>query len=153
MAPWYGTEAVIDDEAFHARNSLEEQLLALVAGDLSEADFIGQLLEQEVFLPVRDDAGGHIGGLTRSSSAVPLVVEAEGGVPVVLLFSSPDRARPVLTDFEGFGGGILTEVSWLLERIEEGVGLSLNPGWEQGIDLEPDTVAELMRRSREPGEE
>jgi hypothetical protein len=69
---------------------------------------------------------------------------------VLLLFTSPERAKPVVGEFEGFGGGLLTEFRWVLEKLESGTGISLNPGWELGYDIEPDSVGRLSRDARRP---
>ncbi len=129
------------DELFEPRNDLERQLAELHQGTLAEAAFLAALAEAEVFMPVQDDE--MVMGIQRSSQAKPLVVAAEDGTPVLLVFTSPERAKPVLSQFEGFGGGLLTEFKWVLERMEAGVGVSINPGWELGYDIEPDAVSHL----------
>ena len=92
-------------------------------------------------MPIQDDS---ILGIQRSTSAKPLVVEDENGIPVMLLFTSPERAKPVVQEFPGFGGGLLTEFKWILEKTEAGMGISLNPGWEIGYDIEPETLERLQ---------
>ncbi len=128
------------DEIFIPRTDLEQKLADLYAGSLTEEAFLEALVSDEVFMPIEDDT---VGGVQRSLNAVPLVIEAEGGVPVLFVFTSPERAKPIMADFPGFGGGLLTEFKWLLERVEEGSGIALNPGWETGYDLEPELVARL----------
>lgn len=129
------------DELFEPKNDLERQLLGLHDGTLAEEAFLAGLAKAEVFMPVQDDET--VGGIQRSNQAKPLVVAAEDGTPVLLVFTSPERAKPVLQEFEGFGGGLLTEFKWVLERMEEGVGVSINPGWELGYDIEPNAVSHL----------
>ena len=136
---------MMHEAAFEAKNNLEHQLEALHAGSLSETDFLQKLSVTEVFMPIQDDCKE---GIQRSTSAKPLVVEDETGIPVMLLFTSPERAKPVVQEFPGFGGGLLTEFKWILEKMEAGMGISLNPGWEVGYDIEPETVKRLQASVR-----
>lgn len=135
------------DELFEPRNDLERRLAELHQGTLTEASFLAGLAEAEVFMPVQDEET--VAGVQRSNRAKPLVVAAEDGTPVLLVFTSPERAKPVTGEFEGFGGGLLTEFKWVLERMEGGVGVSINPGWELGYDIEPDAVSHLCAESRQ----
>ncbi|MDD5403613.1 MAG: SseB family protein [Sulfuricella sp.] len=131
-------------EIFEAKNDLEHKLLAAANGDLSSEELIAGLLDAQVFMPVEDEDSGII-GFQRSTYARPLVVQAEEGVHVLVLFSSPERAKVVVQEFPKFGGGLLTDFRWVLERIDAGAGVTINPGWEIGIDLDPETVAQLTQ--------
>ena len=139
------------DERFEPRNDLERQLLAAQEGEVSNDAFMQKLMASQVFMPVQDEATA-IANFQRSDKAVPLLLESgEGGQggqggQVLILFTSPERAKPFLEDFPGFGGGLLTEFTWVLERMGSGVGISLNPGWPVGIDMEPQMVAQLAGR-------
>lgn len=131
-------------ETFEAKNDLEHKLLAATNGEISSEELIAGLLDAQVFMPVEDEDSGII-GFQRSTSARPLVVQAEEGVHVLVLFSSPDRAKVVVQEFPKFGGGLLADFRWVLERIDAGAGVTINPGWEVGIDLDPETVAQLAQ--------
>jgi hypothetical protein len=131
----------MNENAFEARNDLERKLEALHDGNLSEADFLRDLINAEIFMPIQDNTSA---GIQLSTSAKPLVVEDESGIPVMLLFTSPERAKQVVKEFPGFGGGLLTEFKWVLEKMDEGVGVSLNPVLEIGYDIEPETVKKLQ---------
>ncbi len=124
------------------RNELEARLQALHDGEISDQSFMEALLESQVFMPVRDDAP--VGGFQTSDKAIPLTLETEDGMTVLILFTSPDRAQPFLADFPDFRGGILVDMQWLLRRIGAGCGISINPGQEPGLDLEPDLVEGLI---------
>ncbi len=45
--------------------------------------------------------------------------------------------------YPGYDGGLLTEFNWILERTGSGIGISINPDWPVGIDLEPEMVQQL----------
>jgi hypothetical protein len=138
-------ESKMSEDAFDPRNDLERQLVELHEGRLDEDAFLAQLPAAEVFMPVKDQST--VGGIQRSAQAHPLVVESEEGMAVLLLFTSPERAKPVLQDFPDFKGGILTEFKWVLDKLDAAHGISLNPGWEIGYDIDPAQVARLMARN------
>ena len=134
----------MNDETFEPKNELEHRLLAAANGEISSEELIGGLLDAQVFMPVEDEDSGII-GFQRSTLARPLVVQAEGGVHVLVLFSSPERAKLVVDEYPKFGGGLLADFRWVLERIDAGAGVTINPGWEIGIDLDPETVEQLAQ--------
>ncbi|RMG27371.1 MAG: SseB family protein [Gammaproteobacteria bacterium] len=128
---------------FVPKNPVEARLLALHEGRLTPEDFIAEIRREQLFLPVLDDSAG-ITGFQKSDRAQPLVVEAEGGVRVLILFTSPERAKAFTAHFPGFDkGGILVDLDWILARMEPGIGISINPDWEIGYDLEPFQVEQL----------
>lgn len=129
--------------AFIPHNPLEEQLAAVHAGTLDPETFALRLVDQQVFMPVRDEKNA-IQGFQRSTQAEPLVIEDEDGARVLVLFTSPERAKPMAEHFPEFTGGLLTEFSWLLRRIGGGVPISLNPGWDIGMDFDADMVGQLI---------
>lgn len=135
------------DQEFTAQNELERLLLAAQQGETSEQEFMHALLGSQVFMPIHDKHG--IGGLQESSSAVPLTLPTDEGFDTLILFTSPDRAKPFLRDFPGYEGGLLAEFTWVLERIGVGHGISLNPGLTAGLDMAPDTVAQLAAGATE----
>ena len=128
-------------ESFEARNDLEQKLLAAQEGRLPENEFMQYLLEAQVFMPVRDSI--NIAGFTGSNKAIPLTVKTEDAVEVLILFTSPDRAKTFVRDYPGYEGGLLTEFKWVLERTGSGVGISINPNWPVGMDMEPEMVQQL----------
>lgn len=130
--------------AFEPKNDLERQLLAVHEGRAEVEGFMHLLLfASQVFMPVKDDDKVKIKGFQRSNLAVPLSLEAEDGTQVLILFTSPERAKGFVQDHPGYGGGLLTELKWVLERMGSGYGIALNPGWDVGIDLDPDMVQQL----------
>ena len=133
------------DAVFEVKNELDRQLLAAMTGELSSDAFMQALFDAQVFLPVQDE-NSPIKGFQRSMNARPLVIQDEEGASVLVLFTSPERAKPFLKDFPDFGGGLLTEFKWVLERMESGVSIVVNPGWDVGIDIEPETVGQMIQR-------
>ncbi len=108
---------------------------------MSSESFMEYLMDTQVFMPIKDSIG--IEGFTGSSKAIPLTLNSEDNTEVLILFTSPERAKDFVSDFPGYEGGLLTEFSWVLERTGSGIGISINPNWPVGIDLEPDMVQQL----------
>jgi len=129
------------DEAFEPRNELERKLVAAWQGEISSDEFMAELMGSEVFMPVADEE--MVAGIQRSTRAKPLIIHDEEGTPVMPLFTSPERAKPFLADYPGYGGGLLAEFKWVLAKMGTGCGIALNPGWEIGFDMEPETVSQL----------
>lgn len=125
------------------RTDIERLLLEMQQGDLDPETFARRLVDVEVFMPVKDDKH-QIAGFQTSTKAEPLVLEDEDGSRVLITFTSPERAKEFVAGFPGFGGGLLTEMSWILRRMGENMGLSINPGEELGFDFDPDMVAMLV---------
>jgi hypothetical protein len=128
-------------DTFEARNELEEKLLAAQEGQLPETEFMDYLMDTQVFMPVKDAIG--IEGFTSNTKAIPLTLTAEENVEVLILFTSPDRAKTFVKDFPGYDGGLLAEFKWVLKRTGSGVGISINPDWPVGFDLEPEMIRQL----------
>lgn len=130
------------ETAFIPNNDIEQQLLDTQEGRMSGDDFINNLLDAQVFMPVKDES---VAGIQLSDKAKPLTMEADDGTPILVVFTSPDRAKDFLAAFDGESGGLLETFRWIIEHAGTGVGVSLNPGWDFGFDLEPEMVAELIQ--------
>ncbi len=128
-------------EVFEPKNELEQKLVLAWEGNMSGEAFMQELLASEVFMPIEDDEV--MQGVQRSSKAKPLALQSEDGASVLVLFTSPDRAKPFLKDHPGFTGGLLTEFKWVLEKMGTGHGIALNPGCEVGFDMEPEMLSRL----------
>jgi len=128
-------------DSFEARNELEEKLMAAQQGQLAGGEFMKYLMDTQVFMPVKDSIG--IEGFTSSDKAVPLTLKSEDGIEVLILFTSPERAKGFLSDYPEFDGGLLAEFRWVLERTGTNVGVSINPNWPVGMDLEPEMIQQL----------
>lgn len=128
---------------FVPHNALEEQLVAVHAGKLDPESFARSLADQQLFMPVRDEKD-QIQGFQRTTQAEPLIIEDDDGERVLVVFTSPERAKPIVEHFPDFSGGILTEFSWLLRRIGGGVPISINPGWDIGMDFDAEMIGQLI---------
>jgi hypothetical protein len=98
--------------------------------------------DSEVFMPIYEKQ--QIGGFAKSQQAQPLTLkDEESGEDVLILFTSPDRAKTFVRDYPGYGGGLVTEFTWVLEKLGVGYGIALNPGQAVGIDLAGATLKQL----------
>ena len=128
---------------FTPHNDLEKQLMDVHSGALEVEDFVARLLNEQVFMPVKDEKHA-IAGFQRSAHAEPLIIEDEEGNRVMAVFTSPERAKPFLEYFPGYKGGLLTDFSWVLKKIGGGFPIALNPGWEIGLDFDAEMTASLL---------
>lgn len=131
-------------ETVEAKNELEKNLLAAMDGELSSEDFMRELMTQQVFIPIKDDKDSGIIGFQHTTKATPLVVRDEDGINILVLFTSPERAKDFLADTPGYSGGLLADFSWIVERMEPGFAIVVNPNLELGIDIAPETVTEML---------
>lgn len=130
-------------EAFDPRNELEKSLLAAQDEEISSDDLLNILMNSQVFMPVQDEKPALFNN-KHPTRAQPLVLTTEDSTPILVLFSSPERAKDFIGDYPGFGGGIVTEFTWVLEKMGRDFGIALNPGLDVGFDMEPQTVNELV---------
>jgi len=134
----------MDPNAFIPHNDLEKLLADVTLGTVAPEDFVSRLLAgDQVFMPVKDEKHA-IAGFQTSTKAQPLVIEDDEGTQILVLFTSPERAKPFAEMFPDFTGGLLVEFTWVLRRIGGGFPISLNPGWDVGMDFEAETVAHLI---------
>jgi len=133
--------------SFAPQNDLERQLLAAQDGLIPAEAFIATLLGSEVFMPIHERH--QIGGLQTERAAQPLKIETDSG-EVLVLFTSPERAKGFVRDFPGYGGGLVVEFTWILEKLGIGYAISLNPGERVGIDFEAQDLAQMAQMAQRP---
>lgn len=127
---------------FTPSNDLERCLLDAQEGRIPPQELIEALLRSEVFMPVYEKQ--RIGGFAASKEAQPLTLkEGEGGEEILVLFTSPDRAKAFVRDHPGYGGGLVAEFAWVLEKLGVGYGITLNPGHEVGIELGAEALRQM----------
>lgn len=123
-------------------NELEDIIISLHENKTEGGDFITALLNSQVFMPIFEKH--KIEGLQESSRPKLLLFKDENDVNVMILFTNPERAKPVAEEHTGYEGGLLADFNWVLAIVEPGWGISINPGLESGIDLEPDMVQQII---------
>ena len=127
---------------FAPTTDIEQKLVDAQEGRLSSEDFMQELLEATMFLPVYDDS---VNGIQLSDKAKPISIELEDGTQIMVVFTSPERAKGFLEQAPGESGGILESFRWIVEHAGTGVGISINPGWDFGLDIEPKMVSQLSQ--------
>jgi hypothetical protein len=124
------------------RNEVERLLLEMMEGRIEPENFARDLLNHQVFMPIRDEKH-QIAGFQLSTKAQPLVAEDEDGNRVLVVFSAPERAKEFSVEYPDYSGGLLSELHWVVRRMGANMGLSINPGQELGFDFDPEMVAML----------
>lgn len=137
-------EMTMSEQAFEAKNELEKKLLAAMSGELSSEEFMREMMAQQIFIPIKDDKDSGIIGFQHTTKATPLVIQDDEGMNILVLFTSPDRAQNFLAEIPGYSGGLLADFSWIVERMAAGFAISVNPGMDIGIDIEPEIVTEML---------
>lgn len=132
-------------EQFTPMNEIEKHLLAAQEGRISGEEFMAELMKSELFMPILEKDSA-VSNLQTSHTAHPLTLEDEEQNQIVVLFTSPDRGRAFLQKHPGYGGGLLAEFTWILEKLGSGMGLSINPGWDAGIDMSPEMLKQLSEQ-------
>ncbi|MFZ0788138.1 MAG: SseB family protein [Chromatiaceae bacterium] len=67
---------------------------------------------------------------------------------MLVLFTSPERAKGFVADYPGYGGGLVADFTWILEKLDTGVAITLNPGLRFGIELEAQDLAQIAGMAR-----
>lgn len=132
------------NQPIEAKNELERKLLAAMSGELSAEDFMRELMSEQVFIPIKDDKDSGIIGFQHTTKATPLVIQDDDGLNIVVLFTTPERAKEFLADTPGYSGGLLADFAWIVERMEPGFAIVVNPGDEFGMDIAPENVTEML---------
>mgnify|MGYP001141632127 CR=1 FL=1 len=117
----------MDETDFEPRNDIERLLVDMLEGSVEPEDFARRIMDMQVFMPVKDEKH-QIAGFQLSTQAAPLVLEDDDGNRAMIIFTGPDRAKDFLAEFPNYGGGLLTEMSWILRRMSADLAIALNPG-------------------------
>jgi hypothetical protein len=128
---------------FVAQNELEKILLIAMEGEMDADDFMQQLLNAQVYMPIQDETDA-LKGFPRATKTQSLIVENEEGMQALVLFTSPGRAKEFTDAYPGFGGGLLMEFNWVLRKLGTPMNIALNPVYEVGFDMDAEMVAGLM---------
>ncbi len=130
--------------AFKAENELEKKLIDAQSGLIEGETFLKEMLDMQVFMPIMDKHS--IAGFQESKQAMPLSFKDEEGVEMVVLFTSPERAKEFVKDYPGYEGGLLEDFKWIIEKIGGGYGVILNPGFDVGLELEADMLENMTKQ-------
>ncbi|HEX4938120.1 MAG TPA: SseB family protein [Candidatus Kapabacteria bacterium] len=138
----------MDNVNFSPLNELETVLQSVRAGGASVSVFMEALMVAQVFVLLDQDPGPE-GDWHESAS--PLVLSNHQGMPVLAIFTAPERAIAMTSQFPAFAHGLLIDFTWLLQRISAGAGLVINPGTLLGMEMPPAGVQRLQQDLRAGG--
>ena len=124
-----------------AKNDIEKLIVKAQSEEIDNETFMNKLLESQFFMPVHEEY--ELGGLQTGNQVKPLTIKDKSGVEVLILFTSPDRAKAFIKDFPGYNGGFLAEFKWIIEKVGAGYAISINPTHDLGIDLEAVMLEQL----------
>lgn len=129
---------------FVAENELEKKLIQAQNGEIEGEEFLKEMLSMQVFMPILEKH--NIAGFSESKQATPLSFKDDSGAEMVVIFTSPDRAKEFVKDHPGYDGGLLEDFKWVIEKIGGGYGVILNPGFEVGLELEANMLELLTQQ-------
>lgn len=132
------------DVPFTPVNDLEARLLQTQEGALSPSDFLDSLLNEKIFVLLDKEIpeGGE-----WDDTITPLVLTNDANEPMFAVFSAPERAVAWSEQVPAFENALHLDFRWLLGGIADGVGIVLNPGFDVGMEMIPDAVAQLKQRA------
>ncbi|MEN6662464.1 MAG: SseB family protein [Phycisphaerae bacterium] len=117
----------------HPANEVEDAIKLARAGRISIVDFIRILMDSVVCVPSETEVSVDMAELR------PLVVD-RGGTAMVAVFTSPSRAAK-------FGDKasymLACKGREVLRRLKENIGLVVNPGFDDGLEISPRGIAEI----------
>ena len=122
-------------------NELETVLAAVRAGDAAVSSFMDALVDGDIFVLLDKDPGPEG---KWEDAASPLVLKNHAGTPVIAMFTAPERAIAMASQFPAFGYGLIIRFAWVLARMSPGVGIVLNPGTLFGMEIPPAAVQGLQ---------
>ena len=129
---------------FVAENELEKKLIQAQNGEIEGEEFLKEMLDMQVFMPILEKHT--IAGFQDSKQATPLSFKDDDGTEMIILFTSPERAKEFVKDHPGYEGGLLEDFKWVIEKIGGGYGVILNPGFEVGLELEANMLELLTKQ-------
>ena len=131
------------DNEFSPLNPLEETLLQASREKGASTAFYDLLLGSKVFVLI--DKPTDAEGRWDPSINICVLTDATG-VPVLAVFTAPERSAPWHERLPEFGHGLLVDFTWVLKGLREGFGIIVNPGNPVGVHVSPEVVAGLKRQ-------
>jgi hypothetical protein len=129
------------DPVFQPVNDLERVLLRAKGGWIPVPEFVDEMLRSKVVLLIDREVGPE----GWDNTANPLVLATHEGGPGVCIFTSMERPGVWLDRFPEFQYGLTVEFGWFVRGVQPGTAVLVNPGWDEGLIIRPDTVQELRR--------
>lgn len=127
--------------SFVPGNALEQVLVQALAGEAPQSDFLGTLVNSQVHV-LMDKALGDDGRWDPSTRLCVLANDAD--VPLVAVFTAPERAALVRAQAPEFAHGLAVGTPWLMNGLEPDVGLVVNPGFEGAtVELTPRMIGQM----------
>lgn len=122
-------------------NALEEVLVQALAGEVPQSEFLGTLVNGQVFV-LMDKALGP--GNQWDPSINLCVLANDAGTALMAVFTAPERADGFRAQVPDFAHGLLVSTLWLMKGLGPDVGLVVNPGIEAAsVELTPRMIGQM----------
>jgi hypothetical protein len=131
----------MSDPVFVPANDLERTLAHAKAGAREVPEFLDQMLRSQVVLLADKEIGPE--GWDNSANLLILTTPDKG--PGLCVFTSVERAQVWLQRFPDFEYALTVDCPWVLQGVQSGTAVLINPGWGEGLVIPPHAVEELKR--------
>ena len=133
----------MNETEFFPTSPLEHSLLKAKRDASSMGEFFTELVRSNVFV-LADQAASPQSGFDSSINLC--VLKNKSGSSVVPAFTAREMATPWHERQPQFRYGILVDAASLINGLESGVGLVLNPGQPVGVEIPSELINRLQQQ-------
>lgn len=123
-------------------SELERKLLDAKNGKPQVEALMRELVASQVYI-LMDKNPRQSGAWDHSTS--PLILSSSGGIPVLAVFTNPGHALAWNTQYPKYDFTMQVDFAWLLKGVADGVGVAINPGSPDGMEIAPSGVEQLKK--------
>lgn len=128
------------DSAITPHNEFEQCIIDALAEMITFDEFCNVFVQCQVFILLDRDLEAD----PDMEHFNPLALMSTKGFDALVIFSSQELAEGILDQAGDHQYIMVTDVTWIIEGINEGAGLMLNPGTLLAVDIEPQMVEHLQ---------
>lgn len=122
-------------------NPLERDLAEAQQNPEAFPDFLDALLKSEVLMLSKRDV---LDQKSPDDISALIIPGSAGGPGDLAVFTSPEMAHRVAATYPEYRYGIKIDFLWVLAHTAPGLGMTINPGWNLGMQI-PDFGVLRMR--------
>lgn len=127
---------------FVAATPLEQLLEATCQNKMQMDVFLNQFINNQVMVLLNQDPGNP----PQLNQLSPVTFNYQDGRQYMVTFTSPDRVKPFVEKYPQFQHAIGMHVGFLIQSINNGVGIAVNPGSTVGFEWHAPGVQEAKTR-------
>jgi len=128
------------DSAITPHNEFEQSIIDALAEIISFDQFCEVFMTTQVFIFLDSDLDAD----PEMENFNPLALTSPKGYDALVIFSSQELAESILDQTGDHQYIMVVDTAWIVEGINPGAGLMLNPGTLLAVDIEPQMVEHLQ---------